>query len=75
MNITFVWQPISTHLGIFEPFFATKPVGKRTGLGLSLSHQIITEHHEGNLECHAVPKQSTSSFTIKVPLYQETKKR
>lgn len=35
---------------IFTPFFTTKGAGKGTGLGLSLSHDIITRQHHGNLK-------------------------
>ncbi|MEM7712961.1 MAG: ATP-binding protein, partial [Cyanobacteria bacterium P01_A01_bin.68] len=51
---------------IFDPFFTTKPVGQGTGMGLSISHQIITEKHRGNLECISSPGQGTT-FIIKIP--------
>ncbi|MCC5638297.1 HAMP domain-containing protein [Nostoc sp. CHAB 5844] len=54
---------------IFDPFFTTKPVGKGTGLGLFLSYQIITEKHNGKLECDSTLKQGTK-FCIEIPLQQ-----
>ncbi|MBF2037320.1 MAG: GAF domain-containing protein, partial [Leptolyngbyaceae cyanobacterium T60_A2020_046] len=56
---------------IFEPFFTTKPVGKGTGIGLSISYQIVTEKHNGTLICEADPGQGTT-FTITIPQHQGT---
>ncbi|PSN20091.1 histidine kinase, partial [filamentous cyanobacterium CCP5] len=52
---------------IFEPFFTTKPVGKGTGLGMSISYQIIVEKHQGTLECFSTPGQGTE-FVITIPI-------
>jgi two-component system NtrC family sensor kinase len=54
---------------IFNPFFTTKPVGKGTGMGLSISYQIITEKHHGKLECFSTPGQGTE-FVIQIPIRQ-----
>ncbi|MGL5064226.1 MAG: sensor histidine kinase, partial [Microcoleus sp.] len=52
---------------IFDPFFTTKPVGKGTGLGLSIAYQIITEKHQGELQCISAPGKGTE-FIIKIPI-------
>ncbi|MGB3405063.1 MAG: hybrid sensor histidine kinase/response regulator [Microcoleaceae cyanobacterium] len=54
---------------IFEPFFTTKEPGKGTGLGMSISHQIIVEQHQGELKCISTPRQGTM-FAIEIPLKQ-----
>jgi two-component system, NtrC family, sensor kinase len=56
---------------IFDPFFTTKPVGQGTGLGMYISHQIITEQHFGKLECHTKAGQGTE-FVIQIPIRQPT---
>jgi signal transduction histidine kinase len=55
---------------IFDPFFTTKPVGKGTGMGMSISYQIITEKHGGKLECFSTPNQGTE-FVIQIPIRQK----
>jgi signal transduction histidine kinase len=52
---------------IFDPFFTTKPVGSGMGLGLSISHQIIVEKHQGKLSCLSTPGQGTE-FIVEIPL-------
>ncbi len=56
---------------IFDPFFTTKPIGKGTGLGLSISYQIITEKHNGQLECLSKPGKGTE-FIIQIPITQKS---
>ena len=51
---------------IFQPFFTTKPTGEGTGLGLSLSYDII-KAHGGTLECESVENEGTT-FIIKLPI-------
>jgi signal transduction histidine kinase len=53
---------------IFDPFFTTKPVGKGTGLGMSISYQIVTEKHRGTLTCISRPDEGTE-FVIQIPVY------
>jgi PAS domain S-box-containing protein len=52
---------------LFDPFFTTKPVGKGTGLGMSISYQIVTEKHKGFLRCISAPKQG-AEFVIEIPV-------
>lgn len=51
---------------IFDPFFTTKPTGEGTGLGLSLSHEIIVGIHEGELDITSEAGEY-AEFTIKIP--------
>jgi two-component system NtrC family sensor kinase len=51
---------------IFNPFFTTKPAGEGTGLGLSMSHDIIVKQHGGSIEVKSEPGQFTE-FTIVLP--------
>ncbi|MBE9030381.1 ammonium transporter [filamentous cyanobacterium LEGE 11480] len=51
---------------IFDPFFTTKSVGQGTGMGLSISHQIIVEKHGGQLNCYTAPGKGTE-FVIELP--------
>lgn len=50
---------------IFEPLFTTKEVGVGSGLGLSITQQIIEEEHCGKVECYSVVDEGTE-FVIKL---------
>ncbi len=51
---------------IFEPFYTTKPAGSGTGLGLSLSYDIVTQGHGGTLNVDSA-KDGRTTFTIRLP--------
>lgn len=52
---------------IFQPFFTTKPTGQGTGLGLSLSYDIITKGHGGELKVETTENKGTR-FIIIIPI-------
>jgi signal transduction histidine kinase len=51
---------------MFNPFFTTKPAGEGTGLGLSMSHDIIVKQHGGTIDVDTEPGVFTE-FTIILP--------
>jgi GAF domain-containing protein len=51
---------------MFNPFFTTKPAGEGTGLGLSMSHDIIVKQHGGNIDVDTEPGVFTE-FIITLP--------
>lgn len=52
---------------IFQPFFTTKPTGEGTGLGLSLSYDIVTKGHGGTLTLDSTEGKGTK-FTLVLPV-------
>ena len=59
--------PVAVQGKIFQPFFTTKPTGEGTGLGLSLSYDIVTKGHNGTLEVVSAEGEGTE-FTVSLPL-------
>jgi len=55
---------------VFDPFFTTKEVGKGTGQGLSIGHDIIVNKHGGSIDIESEVGQGTT-FIIRIPLTQE----
>ncbi len=66
-NGTGIEESLRSHL--FDPFFTTKPVGKGSGLGLSISHQIIVQKHRGNISCTSSVGKG-AEFAIEIPIEQ-----
>ncbi len=56
----------SVRAKMFEPFFTTKPAGEGTGLGLSLSHDIVVKQHGGSISVASVVGQFTE-ITVTLP--------
>ena len=52
---------------ILKPFFTTKPTGEGTGLGLSLSYDILVKGHNGTLDILSTDGEG-SEFIIKLPV-------
>ncbi|MBC6608231.1 hypothetical protein H8B13_15490 [Hymenobacter sp. BT188] len=60
-------MPESVQAKIFQPFFTTKPTGEGTGLGLSLSYDIIAQGHGGTLSVESQEGRGTT-FIITLPV-------
>ena len=52
---------------IFQPFFTTEPSGEGIGLGLSLSHEIITKGHNGTMKVES-KEGEFAEFIICLPV-------
>lgn len=59
--------PEAVRTRMFDPFFTTKPVGKGTGMGLSISYQVVTERHGGSLQCLSQAGEG-AEFVIEIPI-------
>jgi signal transduction histidine kinase len=51
---------------MFNPFFTTKPTGEGTGLGLSMTHDIVVKQHSGRIDVETEPGEFTE-FIISLP--------
>ncbi len=58
--------PESVKEKMFNPFFTTKPAGEGTGLGLSMSHDIVVKQHGGKIDVDTEPGAFTE-FVITLP--------
>lgn len=52
---------------VFDPFFTTKNIGRGTGQGLAIAHDVITEKHGGQLNFTTVKDEGTT-FKIELPI-------
>jgi hemerythrin-like metal-binding protein len=59
-------MPDEVRKHLFEPFFTTKPVGQGTGLGLSVSWDIVVNKHGGRIDVESEPGKG-SRFTVWLP--------
>ncbi len=53
---------------LFDPFFTTKEVGKGTGQGLAIAHDIIVNKHGGEIFVHSAWEEGTT-FTVRLPVH------
>ncbi len=58
--------PEQVRAKIFEPFFTTKPTGSGTGLGLSMSYDIVTKGHGGSIEVES-EEGAGATFIVRLP--------
>jgi signal transduction histidine kinase len=58
--------PLEVKEKMFNPFFTTKPAGEGTGLGLSMSHDIVVKQHAGTIDVDTEPGVFTE-FIISLP--------
>jgi two-component system NtrC family sensor kinase len=59
---------------IFEPFFTTKEVGRGTGQGLAISHNIVVKRHGGSIDFESAVGIGTT-FHVRLPCEQQSSER
>ncbi len=59
--------PAEVRARVFDPFFTTKEVGKGTGQGLTIAHDIMVKKHGGEIKLHSTPGKGTT-FILRLPL-------
>jgi signal transduction histidine kinase len=64
--------PEANRARIFDPFFTTKQVGKGTGQGLAISHNVVVEKHGGTISVESEEGAGTT-FVIRLPLEDAAK--
>jgi signal transduction histidine kinase len=52
---------------IFDPFFTTKEVGRGTGQGLTIVHNVVVDKHHGVIDVDTAPGRGTT-ITVRLPL-------
>lgn len=57
---------------IFDPFYTTKEVGKGTGQGLAITHEVVVSMHHGTIHVRSKPGEGTT-FVVRLPLEQSQK--
>jgi signal transduction histidine kinase len=66
--------PLDVKEKMFDPFFTTKPPGEGTGLGLSMSHDIVVKQHGGRIDVETEPGAFTE-FTVTLPRDNGTRRK
>jgi signal transduction histidine kinase len=59
--------PDSIQDKVFQPFFTTKPTGQGTGLGLSLSYDIVTKGHGGEMKVESISGEG-AGLIVSLPI-------
>lgn len=65
--------PRTIQARVFDPFFTTKPIGKGTGQGLAIAHNVIVRKHGGTIGFESESGQGTT-FIIRLPIRPEEAK-